>query len=144
MTGIRATGPPVVWSLANRYIFPELIFGGMGDDPAARAELMSLSSNFLAALGLLYAIYLGITFQTGADRLRDLRAAISSEASSLQSVAELALTLSPSSTDQRAKLHSILTSYVNHVLSEECTCARHHSRRSLPNSARRRALTRHR
>ena len=117
MFAVRCVLPPVFWGMANRFLFRDFAFRDADRD--ARMELMTMSSNYLAALGLLYAIYLGITFQTGSDRLRDLRGAISSEASSLQSVAELALTLSPSSSDQRARLHSILSSYVDHVLSRE-------------------------
>jgi hypothetical protein len=113
---------------AVRFVFPPCFWVGVtkilprkdwGIADASRVELLSFTNNYLAAIGLLYAIYLGITFQTSADRLRDLRTAIAREASGLQSVAELALTLRSSSPSQRARLHSILISYVDHVLSRE-------------------------
>jgi hypothetical protein len=91
----------------------------MGLDGAARTELLALSNNFLAALGLLYAIYFGVSFQSGIDRLRELQTSISREASGLQSAVELSLTLTRPTVAQRAQIHSILSNYVDHVLSRE-------------------------
>lgn len=112
---LRFLFPPVFWVVVSKLI-PRKDWG-IAD--SSRVELMAFTNNYLAAIGLLYAIYLGITFQTSADRLRDLRTAIAREASGLQSVAELALTLNPSSLAHRARLHSILVGYIEHVLAHE-------------------------
>ena len=113
---IRTFSPPVVWSIIHSLLPRDRL--GIADD-TARVELLSFTNNFLAALGLLYAIYLGSTFQINADRLRDLQSAIGREASSLQSVCELSLALSSQSSEQRAKLHTALAGYIDHVLACE-------------------------
>ena len=116
---VRFTIPPTVWAIITRVLSGRHVRETLGIDDQTRIEILALSNNYLAAIGLLYAIYLGITFQTAADRLRDLRSAISSEASGLQSVAELSLTLSRPTFQQRAAIHSVLLAYVDHVLSRE-------------------------
>ena len=107
--------PGVVWAVISR-IIPRR---DMGVTDAGRIELLAFTNNYLAAIGLLYAIYLGITFQTAFDRLKELRAAIAREGSGLHSVCELSITLSGPTPTQRAQLQGVLQGYVDHVLSRE-------------------------
>ena len=88
-------------------------------DAATLSAVLGLTNNFLSALGLLYAIYLGMSFQAGIDRLRALQSAISREAAGLQAMCELSLTLSPTTEGQYLRLHSALSGYIDHVLSRE-------------------------
>ena len=111
----RFITPAFVWAMVQRF-FPRR---SLGLDGEARAALLGLTNNWLAALGLLYAIYFGMSFQSGTDRLRELRNAISREASGLQSVVELSLTLDEPSVSQLARLHATLSRYIDHVLSNE-------------------------
>ena len=108
--------PAIFWGVLTHFLPRDLI--GVIDD-ATRVELLTFTNNYLAALGLLYAIYLGMTFQTAIDRLHDLQRAISREASSLQSVCELSLTLSRPTAEHRARLHTTLRNYVDYVLARE-------------------------
>lgn len=112
----RFAGPPITWVMFSRFLPRELL--GVSSDSAAE-NFLSMTSNFLAAVGLLYAIYLGFTFQSAIDRVNGLQRAISAEVSAITAIVELCLSMDRPTEAQREEVMHILVEYVAHVLRQE-------------------------
>lgn len=113
---LRTLVPCVLWTLIHWFVDRPTL-GLLTKD--ARAEVLALTNNYLAAVGLLYAIYLGFAYQSATDRLRSIQHCIYAEAGSVQAIAEYTLTLRTATAAHRATVRCALGMYLSHVLSAE-------------------------
>ena len=88
-------------------------------DEGERSDLLSFTGDYLEALGTLYAIFLGFTYQLCVERLRGLDRSVHAEATALQAVVELTLHLQSPQPRQLRAIQAALAEYVQRVLSLE-------------------------
>ena len=109
---------PLVWFGAHVFLFPKL-HAMLKLDATDRADLLAFTGDYLEAIGTVYAIFLGFTYNLSVERLRGLERSVHAEATALQAVVELTLHLQDPHLRQLHAIQASLCEYVERVLSLE-------------------------